>query len=391
MYMLDREQLEVLRQDIRRLTELDREHLDGIRREIRSLRDMVKRIRPRNTTAVALMATDGGENYIRFDPYLIIPVRVVDSYGKPHYVGAVSPYTDIARLNEFHLQEDTPLGVLMQDLGVQGLWELSRFIPHPDTPPQEIRRRWVQVYRDLVEWAVLYTYVMYQSFATDTLLVRDGFLRGLVFQPELFKRMWARIRERVEALRTQERRRVFLVGIAKQSRILDRYHLAMFLEGILVRPDPCYLPVPRFMEEQVYRWTQYGRAPEAEAESSEVRYEVIGKLHFAKFGDRPYDPIYPVDVWVYHEEQGEVDEVFSYLLADAQAGFPQPFYPLCLQRAHEQANLSGLEGEMLQALVIEAIRDAVCGDEGNTQHELNTLEAFRLLGRAKRGGGGERR
>jgi len=391
--MLDREQLEALRQDIRRMTELDNAHLEEIRSQVRSLRDHVKPIRPRNATAVALMATDGGENYIRFDPYLIVPVRVVDSYGKPHYVGAVSPYTDIAQLNEFHLQHRTPLGILMQDLGVDALWNLCRFIHHPDTPPQAIRRHWVQHYRDLMEWAVLYKYVMYQSFATDTLLVRDGFLRNFAFYPMLFKRMWERIRQRVDELRQRERRRVFLVGIAKQSRILDRYHLVMFLEGVLVRPDACYLPVPPFMEEPVYRWTQYGRTPESEAETEtgEAHYEVIGKLHFAKFGDRPYDPIYPVDVWVYHEERNEVDEVFSYLLADAQAGFPQPFYPLCLQKAHEQANLSGFEGEMLQELVVEAIRDAVCAGEPSTARELSNLEVFRLLSKAKRGGGYEQR
>jgi hypothetical protein len=391
--MLDREQLEALRQDIRRMTELDNAHLEEIRSQVRSLRDRVKPIRPRNATAVALMATDGGENYIRFDPYLIVPVRIVDSYGKPHYVGAVSPYTNIAQLNEFHLEKRTPLGRLMRDLGVDGLWNLSRFIPHPNTPPEAIRRSWVQHYRDLMEWAVLYKYVMRQSFATDTLLVRDGFLRSLAFYPMLFKEMWERIRQRVDKLRQRERRRVFLVGIAKQSRILDRYHLVMFLEGVLVRPDACYLPVPRFMEEQVYRWTQYGRTPESEAETEtgEAHYEVIGKLHFAKFGDRPYDPIYPVDVWVYHEERNEVDEVFSYLLADAQAGFPQPFYPLCLQKAHEQANLSGFEGEMLQELVVEAIRDAVCAGEPSTASELNNLEVFRLLSKAKRGGGYEQR
>ena len=77
--MLDREQLEALRQDIRRMTELDNAHLEEIRSQVRSLRDRVKPIRPRNATAVALMATDGGENYIRFDPYLIVPVRIVDS------------------------------------------------------------------------------------------------------------------------------------------------------------------------------------------------------------------------------------------------------------------------------------------------------------------------
>ncbi|MCS7209985.1 MAG: hypothetical protein NZ874_10495 [Fimbriimonadales bacterium] len=373
--MLDSEQIAVLGRSIRRLAELDRAHLQRYREQARALRHLVRPIRPRNITAISLMATDAGENFIQFDPYLIAPVRVVDSYGKPHFLDALSPYMSIADLNAAQFEHDTPLGILMRDLDVPSLWTLSRLIPSPDTPPEAINLRWVQVYRDLAEWAVLYKYLVYNQFATDTMLVRDGYLRSLIFNGDLFARMWERIRQSVEQQYQRERRRIFVVGLAKRSKVLDRYLLALHMEGVLVQQGACYAPLPRAMEEQVYRWTYYGRA---ETESGEPHYKVVGALHFAKFGHRRYDPIYVVDVWLYHQQRNEVDEVFSYLLADAQAGFPTPFYPLCLQKAHEQATLSGLESELLQDLVLNAIRDTT-GSE-----EASALEAYRMLSGARR-------
>lgn len=373
--MLDSEQIEALGSRIRRLAAADNARLQRICEQARALRHQVRPIRPRNTTAVSLMATDAGENFIQFDPYLIVPVRVVDSYGKPHFLDALSPYMSLAELNAAQFEHETPLGVLMRDLGVPSLWDLSRLIPSPTTPLEAVPPRWVQVYRDLAEWAVLYKYLVYNQFATDTLLVRDGLLRSLIFNGDLFAQMWERIRQAVEQHYQRERRRIFVVGIAKRSKVLDRYLLALHMEGVLVQQGACYAPIPRAMEEQVYRWTYYGRA---EPEAGEASYKVVGALHFAKFGPKRYDPIYPVDVWVYHQQRNEVDEVFSYLLADAQAGFPTPFYPLCLQKAHEQATLSGLEGDLLQELVLNAIRDAT-GSE-----EASALEAYRMLSGVRR-------
>lgn len=373
---MDAEQQQMLAQAIRRLAEADRMHLDAIRQEVRALRDRVRPIQPRTTTAVSLMATDAGERLILFDPYLIMPVRIVDSYGKAHFLDALSPYLDIRQLNDAQFENETPLGILMRDLGVSSLWELSRLIPSPEAPRERANQRWMQVYRDLAEWAVLYKYITQNQFATDTLVVRDGFMRSLIFNGSLFVRMWERIQEAVEQHYQRERRRIFVVGIAKRSKVLDRYHLALVMEGVLVQRGARYMPIPPELEQQVYRWTQYGRESVTET-SSDSTYRMVGSLFLAKFGPRRFDPIYPVDLWNYHIQRGEVDEVFSYLLADAQAGFPRPFYPLCLQKAHEQANLSGLEGDLLQQSVLKAIREVI------GQDDIAAFEAFRMLTYAK--------
>lgn len=372
--MLAPEELDTIRRQAAELAEQDREQLQRLREEVRGLRGSVRPILPRTTTTVSLVATDAGEDAVAFDPHLFFPVRVVDSLGRVLLQELLTPWMDVEALNRRHLEDGvpkTPLGRLMRDLGVSYLWELSPMIPDPHTPLERRNRRWLQDYRDLVEWASLYDYLTGQrEFATDTVVVRDGFLRSKIFAQDLFPHMWDRIREAVEERRRKTGRRLFVAGIAKRSKLLDRYRLAMFLEGVLVQSGACAVPVPAEMERRAYRWAEYAPAEEEEGES---RKFVAGVLHLVKFGRNPYDPIWPVDVWNLHVDRGEVDELFGYLLGDAQVGFPRPFYPLCLQRAHEQARLSGLDSVILQDVVLEILRERVLPDRPGA------LEAFRLV------------
>ena len=355
--MLEATDLANLRQSIGDVVAADSARLEELRRQARVLRDRLRPIRPRNATAVSLVAADGGDNAFEFDPYLLFVTRVVDSYGKVLFQDALSPYADLRALSQRHLVEGTPLGRLMKDLGAAGLWELSPMIPKPSTPPDEISPGWLKVYRDLGEWASLYNYLTHGVFPGHTLVIRDGLLRSKLFADHLFPEMWDRIREALRRVREQDRRKVFVVGIAKHSKVLDRYHLAFYLEGVLIQPGACYLEVPAKIERQIYRWGEFARGEPGE-EGEERRF-VQGVLFLAKFGPGPFDPIWPVDVWQDHVEQGEVDEVFSYLLADAEAGFPQPYYPLCLQKAHEGANLSGFDMDVIRGLVLEAVRQSM--------------------------------
>jgi hypothetical protein len=338
--MLTGEDIDFIQGLLRELAHMDRGQLERLRGEIRRLRDEVRPIRPRTTTTIALVAADASENLIAFDPHLFYALRVVNSSGQTLFRDVLTHWMDVEALNRRHFDKSgaprTPLGRLMTDLGVRTLWELSPDIPDPQTPMDRRNRRWLQDYRDLGEWAVLYDFLTdsHRTFATATLVVRDGFLRSKLFARHprngyLFARMWERIREAVERHR-RAGRRIYVVGIAKRSKVLDRYRLAMFLEGVMVQPGSCYVRIPGELERQVYRWEEF--APGEEGEEGEFRKFVAGAMFLVRFGRSPYDPIWAVDVWEEHVRRGEVDEIFGYLLGDAQAGFPGPSTPSASSR-----------------------------------------------------------
>lgn len=77
--MIDPQCLNELRDAIRNQVAGDRVLLDQLRTEIRPLRNSVRRIQPRATTSISLVGTDGGNNQVQFDPFLVQLVRVVDS------------------------------------------------------------------------------------------------------------------------------------------------------------------------------------------------------------------------------------------------------------------------------------------------------------------------
>lgn len=80
--------------------------MDALREEIRSLKGVTRRIQPRATTSISLVGTDGGNNQIQFDPFLIQLVRVVDSSNNEYCLEAVSPTTPIQKLNERQFAPD---------------------------------------------------------------------------------------------------------------------------------------------------------------------------------------------------------------------------------------------------------------------------------------------
>jgi hypothetical protein len=188
--MIEPESHNQLRREISERIATDRKLLDSLRAEIRPLRSRVKRIQPRTTTSISLVGTDGGNNSLQFDPFLVQLIRVVDSSNNEYCLEAITPTTDVARLSraQFAANDRSPtaLGEMMSDLGVETLPQLSHMIrSQNDNRPTS--PSWVQVYRELVEWAILYSIVKTKEFGTDTLIVCDGLLRSKVFAKDLFK------------------------------------------------------------------------------------------------------------------------------------------------------------------------------------------------------------
>jgi hypothetical protein len=359
--MFDNDEIPELKRHIAESTKRDWRLLDALCADIRGLKTEVRSIKRRTVTAVSLVASDGGNNKMQFDPFLLQLVRVVDSYGKRLCFDVISPTTDTDELyrNQFSTEgaPKTALGRMLADLGPKSLHELSPAIPEGKKVrerPEEVKPGWVLTYRDLCEWATLYERICYQAFPTDTLLVRDGLLRAKYFSGDLFIKLALRMAERIEAIKRTERRQVFLVGLAKHSQILDRYRLAIAIEDLFPNGDARYVRIPRTLEEKVYEWEEFARGLETIGSTGEAPKFVAGSMYLVRFGPRSGDPIWPVDL--FDPQIGKDSEIFGYLLEDACNGFPIPLYPRCLQKAHEWAEVVDFDLTIMEDEVLQSIR-----------------------------------
>ncbi|HLK15863.1 MAG TPA: hypothetical protein VKT78_13750, partial [Fimbriimonadaceae bacterium] len=273
----DHETLPEMQKKIRECTEADRRLLDELRDEVRPLVSSVRTIKSRGTTSVSLVASDGGNNKLVFDSFTVQLVRVVDSYGKELFFNVISPTTDTDKLSADQFNSDgspkTALGRMMKDLGVTTLTALSHMIPEGKKTreePHKVSPSWVLVYRDLCEWAVLYDRICNHSFATDTLIVRDGLLRSKLFRGELFIEFRKKLEAAIMRIREKDRRWVYLVGIAKHSKVITRYQLAVTIEKIMPPGEARYVRIPRELEAKAYVWPEYAKGEESEGEEGEA-------------------------------------------------------------------------------------------------------------------------
>lgn len=353
------EQLPELRRKICAQAARDSRLLSELVGQARELAPDVRPIRPRAATAVALTAADGGNNAVAFNPFSLQIVRVVDSQGKELFLDVVSPGTDIGELSRKHLAERTVLGQLMTELGVAELRELSPLM----TGRSPI---WVEIYRDLCEWATLYDLVCHHDFATDTLVVRDGPLRATMFTGDTLVRAGRLMRAAIERQGRENHRRVWVAGLAKKTKVLDHYRLAMSLAGIFDHGTPCFVPVPGRMQHSVYRLHQgYVQDPDDNAASGN-----IGQMYFVRFGPRPGDPVWTADLLAWQAADAQV--IFGHLQADAAAGFPVPFYPFSLQQADAHSRVADLDVEIIEDSLVDAVRDLV------GQDKAHIVDALRL-------------
>jgi hypothetical protein len=357
------EQLPALARQIRVQAARDFRLLEDLVAQAREMAPGVRPIRPRSATSVALTAADGGNNAVAFNPFSLQIIRVVDSQGKDLFLDVVSPSTDTEELGRRHLTERTVLGELMTELGITRLSALSPMMAGRSP-------RWVEAYRDLCEWATLYDLVCHHDFAADTLVVRDGLLRTTIFSGDLLVRIGRLMKTAIDRQARENHRRVWLVGLAKKTKVLDRYRLAMSLAGIFDRGTPCFVPVAASIQESVYRDQDYLRPPEIAPESgaegdpgSAPGNENIGQMYFVRFGPHTGDPVWTADILAWQATDAQA--IFGHLQADAAAGFPVPFYPFSLQQADLHSRVADLDVEIVEQNLVDAVRDLVGKDKAH--------------------------
>jgi len=358
-------QLVEIRAAIERQTFADRVLLEELRTDVRSKLCPSLVVRPHSATTMAFVASEGANNRLVFDPFSMQLVRIVNSQGRQLFLDVISPRSDPDELVDRHRKAGDALHVLMEDLGAGTLRELSPMIPTSEQVRREADRvnsSWTRDYRELVEWAELYRQVRCSQWTVDTLIVWDGLLRSKSFSQNGFVRMGELMMDAIEDQR-RKGTRIFLVGLAKHSRVLARYRLAMALEGAFPARTARYVRVPRELEEKVYKWKEFARGPEDVQPGEERAKFVIGSMFLVRFGPEAHDPIWAIDVLT--SQVGQAGEIFGYLLQDAIEGFPIPFYPRCLQRAREHAEVVDLDLDVLQDTVSDAVRALV--EEGKRE------------------------
>lgn len=359
--MFDPRSLDEVREAIAQRVEADRELLQELRTDVRTLFVPSQLIRPHSATAVSFAASEGATNRLVFDPFSVQLVRVVDSQGRQRFLDVVSARTDTDDLSERHHRAGDSLHILMEDLNVETLSELSSVIPSGKKvreDPDGVPSSWPRDYRELAEWAVLYHRIKAADWVSDTLIVHNGLLRSKIFAEARFVDMGELMLEAIERHR-RNNLRIFLVGIAKHSGVLARYQLAMALENVLPANAARYVYVPREIEHKVYKWGEFARGPEDQVPESggERAKFVIGSMFLARFGQERHDPVWAIDLL--ERQKGEAAEIFGYLLQDAIEGFPLPFYPRCLQRAHEYAAAVDFDQDVMQDTIVDATRGLV--------------------------------
>src|SRR5688572_20143277 len=173
--MFEHHEIPKIQDSIKACAISDRKLLDDLLVEVKIIKAGVKTIKPRTTTAISLVASDGGNNKLAYDPFYFQVIRVVDSNGSKLCLDVVSPTTDTDELSKRQFNNDgtpkTALGRLLYDLGCTTLNDISPMIPKGEkvkNNPDQISPSWVLTYRDLYEWAVLYDKICYTRFSTNT-------------------------------------------------------------------------------------------------------------------------------------------------------------------------------------------------------------------------------
>lgn len=404
--MFDDEERRALREEISRRIASDRVVLDTLINDIKAhnLRGSARRIQNYTIPSLAITSSDGGDHLFRFDPFQHRIIRVVDSSGQTLGRAAIALSTDPQQLSDFDLQGPggrgpTAVGRLMQDIGsvlgrpIRHLNELVGSIPVTRPAQTDDSVGWVQSYRELWEWAVLYTRIMDSTFAQSTLIILDGPLRTKLFNNNYFRIMGDLIAERIDNIRRRERKDIYLVGLAKSSVVASRYRLALEVEDVFPEGSPYYVAIPRPIEAKTYQFPEYARGRERlprpsmtrnlqtgqvtfhlpqGASANEDSKFVFGSLFFARFSSQKHMPTWAIDI--FDDQINQADRIMAHLLADSTDGFPIPCYPNAIQRAHDAAKLTDIDAMILDDVIMEGIRDML-GPEHNT-----TLDRIKLSG-----------
>ena len=357
------------------LQEPEQKLLQTYREFAKILKSNLKPIRPYMTTAISIVASDGGDNRIAFNPAIYEFVRVsCSTWEKPYF----DVFSSTAGLEQFIMRskdsplEFAPLKRLCQDLNCD-FTELSHLFEKYNT--HRSFTSLLRVYREILEWAVLYDQLCIDRPLPlkEVIFVRDGLLRSLVFRWEIFAKIDSLFREKIAHLKNLDINAA-IVSIAKKSTVLSRLAVALTLEETFNREGAWYVEVPREIEKACYEGIEsyINTREDLDLAENNNAFQAMGKLFLVKFGPEKYAPVWPVDIAIWQKD--DAGKILGKLIYDAREGFPIPDYPRSLQEAHEKAKISKLEMTLLQDEIIKHYAQTANLDS------LEKLERLKYLG-----------
>src|SRR5580704_14378995 len=101
--MIELKSLVDLAREVQNCIRTDGVVLERLRAQVRPLRGNTRRIHPHATTAISLVGTDGGNNQLSYDPFVIQIVRVVDSSQNEYCLEAITPTYNMDLLKSRHI------------------------------------------------------------------------------------------------------------------------------------------------------------------------------------------------------------------------------------------------------------------------------------------------
>jgi len=368
--MLSEDNLELIKSQIESNYNATEEPIiNDLRNFAKKIKQNIKVLRPYTSTAVSFVSADGGNNYIKFSPCILELVRVVDSRGVQCAIDPIFGNSDLNALNE-RVNKIKPLKRLCNDLGINKLSDISYLLS--DFGQTEKTNGAVKIYRDIVEWAILYDF-LFNDWGNNTIIIREGLLRTKSIKNSLFPILDKKIKEKCIEHKQKNNINVNVVGVAKESAVISRLSLALAIENVFKLPYPCYVNVPDEVEQYCYNYdrTWFNTVEDISSDNENQRYASMGKLFLVKFGDSPYDPVWPVDIAVWDLENAEM--ILGQLLHDAILGFPIPDFPLSIQNAHWHAKINGIEVELLEDMLIKAIGKTLTESERESIYRVKYL------------------
>ena len=317
-----------------------------------------------DANAVAFVAADGGNRPLGeegegFNPAMVEMVRVVDSLGRECFLDAVSAEQSAAELLR-QAQQSEPLRALCRDLQVADIGELSAMVGRR---PNQI----VKTYREIAEWAIVYNLMTAKEWGTDTVIVREGSLRSIVFRPPIFRLLDEKLRQ-ASARHKQNGISVSLAGVSKSSILLSRLSVALTLEKTFEKDYACYAEVQKEMAEKFYarRWLDTLQTAPPDGD-----YQSIGEMYLVKFGKTPLSPVWAVDIAAW--QKADAAKILGQLAADARPGFPIPDFPMSIQKAHDHAKIGPLEYSVLSDILLEEMTKDKSSEERERLYRLKHL------------------